>query len=301
MRDVAQRTAFLIDREGEVRGAWSYENERGAGLRRAAGRRPGLVASRCALYAVAAVVATEPAIVHVATAVHGRRRARARRGGAGRPPPVRLPALARRPPARARPRAVDRPVLVPARGRLAGERRLVAVRAARTGRSTGCSGSVLAWNLFTLLCLFARRRAGDALAARARALAARGRCGRARLRDRPLPCDAEPRPPARADVAPAAARALGASSARARPGPAVVVGDLARWRSPRSPCPARSTSRSGRSLSIVLYALCRSTATARVVVGTGVGAVAAVLAGVLIRQTVIARLDRLRAGGRSRR
>jgi peroxiredoxin len=26
MRDVAQRTAFLIDREGEVRGAWSYEN-----------------------------------------------------------------------------------------------------------------------------------------------------------------------------------------------------------------------------------------------------------------------------------
>ena len=27
MRDVAQRTAFLIDREGEVRGAWSYEND----------------------------------------------------------------------------------------------------------------------------------------------------------------------------------------------------------------------------------------------------------------------------------
>ena len=26
MRDVAQRSAFLIDREGEVRGAWSYEN-----------------------------------------------------------------------------------------------------------------------------------------------------------------------------------------------------------------------------------------------------------------------------------
>ena len=26
-RDVAQRTAFLIDREGEVRGAWSYEND----------------------------------------------------------------------------------------------------------------------------------------------------------------------------------------------------------------------------------------------------------------------------------
>jgi peroxiredoxin Q/BCP len=26
MRDVAQRTAFLIDREGEVRGAWTYEN-----------------------------------------------------------------------------------------------------------------------------------------------------------------------------------------------------------------------------------------------------------------------------------
>ena len=27
MQDVAQRTAFLIDREGEVRGAWSYGNE----------------------------------------------------------------------------------------------------------------------------------------------------------------------------------------------------------------------------------------------------------------------------------
>jgi peroxiredoxin len=27
MRDVAQRTAFLIDREGEVRGAWSYETD----------------------------------------------------------------------------------------------------------------------------------------------------------------------------------------------------------------------------------------------------------------------------------
>ena len=27
MRDVARRTAFLIDREGEVRGAWSYAND----------------------------------------------------------------------------------------------------------------------------------------------------------------------------------------------------------------------------------------------------------------------------------
>ena len=27
MRDVAERTAFLIDREGRVRGAWSYGNE----------------------------------------------------------------------------------------------------------------------------------------------------------------------------------------------------------------------------------------------------------------------------------
>lgn len=27
MKDVAQRTAFLIDREGKVRGAWSYGNE----------------------------------------------------------------------------------------------------------------------------------------------------------------------------------------------------------------------------------------------------------------------------------
>jgi peroxiredoxin len=27
MRDVAQRTAFLIDQEGEVRGAWTYEND----------------------------------------------------------------------------------------------------------------------------------------------------------------------------------------------------------------------------------------------------------------------------------
>jgi peroxiredoxin len=26
MQDVAQRSAFLIDQEGEVRGAWSYEN-----------------------------------------------------------------------------------------------------------------------------------------------------------------------------------------------------------------------------------------------------------------------------------
>jgi peroxiredoxin len=27
MRDVAERTAFLIDREGRIRGAWSYANE----------------------------------------------------------------------------------------------------------------------------------------------------------------------------------------------------------------------------------------------------------------------------------
>ena len=27
MRDVALRTAFLIDREGRVQGAWSYEND----------------------------------------------------------------------------------------------------------------------------------------------------------------------------------------------------------------------------------------------------------------------------------
>jgi peroxiredoxin len=27
LQDVAQRTAFLIDREGEVRGAWSYAND----------------------------------------------------------------------------------------------------------------------------------------------------------------------------------------------------------------------------------------------------------------------------------
>jgi peroxiredoxin len=27
MKDVAQRSAFLIDREGEVRGAWSYGND----------------------------------------------------------------------------------------------------------------------------------------------------------------------------------------------------------------------------------------------------------------------------------
>jgi peroxiredoxin len=27
MRDVAKRTAFLIDREGRIRGAWSYAND----------------------------------------------------------------------------------------------------------------------------------------------------------------------------------------------------------------------------------------------------------------------------------
>ena len=27
MEDVPRRTAFLIDREGRVRGSWSYENE----------------------------------------------------------------------------------------------------------------------------------------------------------------------------------------------------------------------------------------------------------------------------------
>jgi peroxiredoxin len=27
MRDVAERTAFLIDREGRIRGAWSYAND----------------------------------------------------------------------------------------------------------------------------------------------------------------------------------------------------------------------------------------------------------------------------------
>ena len=27
MEDVAERTAFLIDGEGRIRGAWSYEND----------------------------------------------------------------------------------------------------------------------------------------------------------------------------------------------------------------------------------------------------------------------------------
>jgi hypothetical protein len=41
---------------------------RGAGLRRAVGRRPGLVALSCLLYLLAALIATEPAIVHAFTA-----------------------------------------------------------------------------------------------------------------------------------------------------------------------------------------------------------------------------------------
>src|SRR4029450_5230573 len=52
----------------------------------------------------------------------------------------------------------------------------------------------------------------------------------------------------------------------------------------------------GPTPSFVLYALCRSTER-RVLVGTAVGAVLAVLAGVLIRQTVIA--GSIDSGGRS--
>ncbi len=111
-----------------------------AGLRRAAGRRPGFVALalRCCT-PVAALVATEPAIVHAFTAFLASGAPGPRRGRAGRPPPDRLPPLARRPPARARAAAVDRPVLVPPRGR-AGEPGVVALSGCRTGRSSASSG-----------------------------------------------------------------------------------------------------------------------------------------------------------------
>ena len=63
-----RRTADRVPDRSRRRGAGRVElrERRGAGLRRAPGRRPGLVVA-CAVFAIAAVVATEPAIAHVAT------------------------------------------------------------------------------------------------------------------------------------------------------------------------------------------------------------------------------------------
>ena len=57
-------------------------------------------------------------------------------------------------PARARPRAVARPVLVPPGGPGRSPTRPGGRSACRTGRSSRIFGPVLAWNVFTLLCLF---------------------------------------------------------------------------------------------------------------------------------------------------
>src|SRR6187551_2693170 len=61
-KDVAERTAFLVDRSGTRRMA--VRGGRGAGLRRAALGRPGLVALLVALYLGAGLVAMAPQLSH---------------------------------------------------------------------------------------------------------------------------------------------------------------------------------------------------------------------------------------------
>ena len=136
---------------------------------------------------------------------------------------------------------MDRPVLVPAGGGLAGERRLVAVRTALLAARPAAR---LGGGLESLHAVgpVRGRPAGNALAARTRAVAARCGCRRPRFRDRPLPRDAEPRPPARADVAPARPRPVGVRTCTGHR-PLVVVGDLvggARLDPPVRPGPSRA-------------------------------------------------------------
>ena len=108
-----------------------------------------------ALFAVAAVVATIPAVGAAPLGVHRRRRARLRRGRLRRSPADDVPLLARRPPARAGRRAVDRPLQLPAARRAAGRPGRLAVSASRSGRSTPLAGPVVAWNVLLLLVTFA--------------------------------------------------------------------------------------------------------------------------------------------------
>ena len=158
-------------------------------------------------------------------------------------------------------------------------------------------GPVLAWNLFTLLCLFAAGGLTLALAPRARPVARRRCRRRARVRDRALPDRAEPRPPARPDLAPAAARALGL---RARAG--APARQRWWWLSRAAlvsiPLSGQVHLALGAIPFYVLYGICR-TRDRRVWLETGVGTVAAILAGVLIRLTVIS--GSIDEGGRSLR
>ena len=140
-KDVAERTAFLVDRERYGPRGMAVRGGRGAGLRRAALGRPGLVALLVALYLGAGLLAMAPQLSHAGSRFLAR----------GTPVPGEAAAgdhlqaeyhlwLVGHQLSNGR-RAVARPVHLPAREPAALELRRLAVRASPSGRSTRCSGT----------------------------------------------------------------------------------------------------------------------------------------------------------------
>ena len=200
-----------------------------------------------------------------------------RRGGAGRPPPDRLPPLARGRPARARPRAVERPVLVPARGRGPqcnpawwpfGLPYWPLVAALRPGRSPGTSSRCCACSApGCSRCSGCASSALSPLAAAAGGLAFE--IAPYRL--------AQSRGHLLGPISLLLPLALWAFE-RARRPMASAGGGFRAWRLSRSRSPARCTSRSAAIPFYLLYAICRTRAY-RPLFEASVGVVAAVLAG----------------------
>src|SRR5919197_770761 len=122
LQDVAERSAFLVDHggTGTTRCPTSTSCSRPRRLRSA--RLRALPRGRRRRH----LAGGSPLRVEL----HGRRRARPRRGRAGRPPPDALPPLAAGPPGRARPRAVARSLQLPAGGAPLDQLRRLAVRGA---------------------------------------------------------------------------------------------------------------------------------------------------------------------------
>ena len=247
MQDVAQRTAFLIDREGRGAGGVELRERRRCRTSTSCWPPPGPCSACCGLYAVAAVVATEPAIAHVATQFMA--------GGApghGEAAPgdhlqtdYRL-WLAGHQLEHGRAPWSDPYSFRPEAGR----------RSTPAWWPFGLPfwplgrllGLVVAWNLFTLLCLFAAGllamlwlRELGAVAARCAAGGLAFEIAPYRLSRAAATCSGRSR-----SCSPLALWAF----ERARAAELALVVRSPRWRSPRSPCRARCTSRSGRSPSM---------------------------------------------------
>ena len=113
----------------------ALRSRRGAGLRRAARGRAGLVALACALFVGGRLVRDVARRPGPWTRLPRRGHARLRRGGARRPPADELQLWLAGPPARARAGAVARSVQLPTRGRAARRTSPAGRSATSTGRS----------------------------------------------------------------------------------------------------------------------------------------------------------------------